>query len=76
MSGTFVVRHEEGGQFSFVLQAENGEVVAAGAAYRAHRECLEAIDAVKRLAADARVEDQTAGGKAAQDIAESAVGGG
>jgi uncharacterized protein YegP (UPF0339 family) len=57
MPGKFLVRHKQGGQFHFVLVAENGQVVATSETYTTKRRCLEGIESVKRLAADAPVED-------------------
>jgi uncharacterized protein YegP (UPF0339 family) len=58
MPGKFVVRHKQGRQFHFVLVAENGQVVATSETYTTKRRCLEGIESVKRLAADASVEDE------------------
>jgi uncharacterized protein len=58
----FVVRHRQGGQFHFVIVAENGQVVATSETYMTKRRCLEGIDAVKRLAADAPVENEAPDG--------------
>jgi uncharacterized protein YegP (UPF0339 family) len=40
------------------LVAENGQVVATSETYTTKRRCLEGIESVKRLAADAPVEDE------------------
>src|SRR5215211_4371233 len=49
MPGKFVVRHRQGGQFHFVLVAENRQVVATSETYTTKRRCLEGIESVKGL---------------------------
>jgi uncharacterized protein YegP (UPF0339 family) len=58
MPGRFVVRYKQGGQFHLVPVAKTGQVVATSEAYTTKRRCLEGIQSVKRLAADAPVEDE------------------
>jgi uncharacterized protein YegP (UPF0339 family) len=62
MPGTFVVRHDQGGEFHFVPVAGNGQLVATSETYPTKRRCLEGIQSVKRLAADAPVEDEAPDG--------------
>ena len=39
MPGKFVVRHKQGGQYHFVLKAENSQVVATSETYTTMRRC-------------------------------------
>jgi uncharacterized protein YegP (UPF0339 family) len=57
MSGRFVVRHKQAGQYHFVLKAENGHVLATRETYTTKRRWLDGIESVKRRAADAPVAD-------------------
>ena len=56
-NGKFVIKQGRGGKTHFVLLASNGRVVVTGETYESKQSCLEGIDAVKRLAADATVVD-------------------
>ena len=57
-AGKFVVRTGRGGKTHFVLLASNGRVVLTSETYESRRACLNGIEAVKRLAADAPVTEE------------------
>ena len=66
MPGKFVIKKGRTGQFRFSLVGRNGQVVATSETYTTKASCLGGIKAVKTLAADAPIEDQTAKEWAAQ----------
>lgn len=55
--GKFVVKENKKG-FTFNLKAANGEVVAVSQVYSSKDSCLAGIEAVRRAAAKAAIEDQ------------------
>lgn len=55
----FEVRRSSDDQFYFVLQADNNEIVATSEMYTRKQSCLDGIGVVKRIAADATVNDTT-----------------
>lgn len=55
----FEIRKSSDGQFYFVLQADNNEIVATSERYTTKQSCQHGIDVVKRIAADATVNDTT-----------------
>lgn len=57
--GKFQIYKDKSGQFRWRLKAGNNEVIAVGEAYTSKQGCQKGIDAVKRAAPDADVEDQT-----------------
>jgi uncharacterized protein YegP (UPF0339 family) len=59
MPGKFVVKKGTTGKFRFSLLSTNGQVVAISEAYNSKASCMNGIRAVRSLAADAEVEDQT-----------------
>lgn len=59
MPGRFVVKKGSTGKFRFNLLSTNGQVVATSEAYESKASCLNGVRSVKRIAADAVVEDQT-----------------
>ncbi|MDQ4096820.1 MAG: YegP family protein [Actinomycetota bacterium] len=59
MPGKFVVKKGSTGKFRFSLLSTNGQVVATSEAYNSKASCMNGIRAVRNLAADAEVEDQT-----------------
>lgn len=61
MPGKFVVKQGSTGKFRFNLVSTNGQVVATSEAYETKASAMKGIRAVKSLAADAAVDDQTAG---------------
>ena len=55
---TFEVYKDNGGEFRWRLRAQNTQVIAtSGDGYKEKRACLDAIDSVKRNAADAPVKE-------------------
>lgn len=59
MPGKFVVKKGSTGKFRFNLLSTNGRVVATSEAYNSEASAMGGIRAVKSLASDAVVEDQT-----------------
>lgn len=59
MPGKFVIKKGSSGQFHFNLVSTNGETVATSETYTTKESCKDGIEAVKRLASDATIEDQT-----------------
>ncbi len=59
MAGKFVVKKGSTGKFRFNLVATNGQVVATSEAYNTKAAAMTGIRAVKSLAADAAIDDQT-----------------
>jgi uncharacterized protein YegP (UPF0339 family) len=58
--GKFEVYQGRAGDFRWRLKSPNGQVIATGGqGYKDKRDCRNAIDSVKRLAADAPVEEVT-----------------
>ena len=76
MPGKFVVKKGSTGKFRFSLLSTNGQIVATSEAYNSKASAMNGIRSVKKLAADAEVEDQTtkewASGEDARKSAESA----
>jgi uncharacterized protein YegP (UPF0339 family) len=60
MSAKFVVKKGATGKFHFNLVASNGETVATSESYNSKDSAMKGVDAVRRAAADAVVDDQTA----------------
>lgn len=59
MAAKFEIYNDSKGEFRFRLKAANGEIVATGESYTSKSGVLTGVDAVKRAAADADVDDQT-----------------
>ena len=59
MPGKFVIKKGTTGKFRFNLLSTNGQVVATSEAYNSKASAMGGIRAVKSLAADAAIEDQT-----------------
>lgn len=57
MGATFEVYQDKAGEYRFRLKAGNGEVVASGEGYPTLQGVRSGIDAVKRAAADADVDE-------------------
>ena len=66
MAGKFVINKGRSGQFRFSLVGRNGQIVATSVTYTTKASCLNGIKAVKSLAAEADIEDQTSKEWAAQ----------
>ena len=57
--GKFVVKATKTG-FVFNLKAGNGETIATSEVYTTEAACMKGIESVRKNAADAKLEDQTA----------------
>ena len=74
MPGKFVVKKGTTGKFRFSLLSSNGQVVATSEAYNSKASAMGGIRAVRSLAADAAIEDQTTKEWAAAEAARKAAG--
>ena len=72
--GKFVVKKGTTGKFRFNLLSSNGQVVATSEAYNSKASAMGGIRAVRSLAADAAIEDQTTKEWAAVEAARKAAG--
>ena len=76
MPGKFVVKKGSTGKFRFSLLSTNGQIVATSEAYNTKASAMGGIRSVKKMAADAEIEDQTtkewAAGEDARKAAASA----
>lgn len=59
MPGKFCIKKGTTGKFRFTLCSTNGQVVATSEAYNSKASALNGVRAVKKLAGDAVIEDQT-----------------
>lgn len=59
MAKDFEIRRSSDEQFYFVLQAENNEIIAKSEMYTRKESAINGIEAVKRVAADAPINDTT-----------------
>jgi uncharacterized protein len=59
MAAKFVIYQDAKGEYRFRLKAGNGEVVATGESYPTKQGVKAGIEAVKRAAAAATLEDET-----------------
>lgn len=59
MAAQFEIYTDSRGEYRFRLKAANGEVVATGESYATKAGALRGVDAVKRAAAAAEIDDQT-----------------
>ncbi|MDQ4091715.1 MAG: DUF1508 domain-containing protein [Actinomycetota bacterium] len=64
MPGKFVIKKGPSGRFRFNLLSTNGQVVATSEAYNSKASAMTGIRAVKSLAPDAEVDDQTGSARA------------
>ncbi len=69
MPGKFVIKKGTTGKFRFNLVSTNGQVVATSEAYETKASAQAGIRSVKKLAADAAVEDTTTAEWAEADAA-------
>jgi hypothetical protein len=60
MAGKFELYKDSAGKYRFRLKASNGQVVATGEAYETRASALNGIESVKKSAAGAPTDDQTA----------------
>jgi len=65
MAGKFVIKKGSTGKFRFSLVSTNGQIVATSEAYNSKASAMNGIRAVKSLAEDAVVDDQTGTARAA-----------
>ncbi|MDQ6838166.1 MAG: YegP family protein [Actinomycetota bacterium] len=73
MPGKFVVKKGSTGKFRFSLLSTNGQIVATSEAYNTKVSAMNGIRAVKKLAAEAEIQDQTTKEWAAGEPARSAA---
>jgi uncharacterized protein YegP (UPF0339 family) len=59
MAAKFEIYEDAKGEFRFRLKAGNGEVVATGESYKTKAGVINGVDAVKRAAAEAEIDDKT-----------------
>jgi uncharacterized protein YegP (UPF0339 family) len=59
MAERFEIRRSVDGQFYFVLVAPNNEVIATSEMYTTKDNCKNGIEAVKKYAPNAPIEDKT-----------------
>lgn len=57
--GKFVIGATKNGGFRFNLKAGNGEVIATSETYTSESACRNGIESVRKIAVDAKLEDQT-----------------
>ena len=62
MSARFVIKKGASGKFHFNLVASHGETVATSESFDSKGSAMRGIDAVRRAATDAVVDDQTSTG--------------
>ncbi len=53
----FEVYKDSKGEYRFRLKAPNGEIIAASEGYTSKQACLNGIDAIKKYALNANVEE-------------------
>lgn len=59
MAAKFEIFEDAKGEFRFRLKAGNGEIIATGEGYKTKSGVINGVDAVKRAAAEAEVDDKT-----------------
>lgn len=59
MAAKFQIYKDSRGEYRFRLKASNGEIVATGESYKSKSGVKDGIEAVKRAAASATVDDTT-----------------
>jgi uncharacterized protein YegP (UPF0339 family) len=69
----FVIKKGPTGKFRFNLLASNGQVVATSEPYNSKASAMGGIRSIKKIAADAEVEDQTTKEWAAVEAARKAA---
>ncbi len=60
MAGKFEVYQDKKGQYRFRLKAGNGQVIATGEGYTTKKACMNGIESIRKNAAGAKLDDQTA----------------
>jgi uncharacterized protein YegP (UPF0339 family) len=69
----FVIKKGPTGKFRFNLLSSNGQVLATSEAYNSKASAMGGVRSIKRIAADAEVEDQTTKEWAALEAARKAA---
>jgi uncharacterized protein YegP (UPF0339 family) len=59
MSGKYVLKKDNMGEFRFNLVAKNGEVIASSEGYGSKAAALKGIDSIRRNAVEAELVDDT-----------------
>jgi uncharacterized protein YegP (UPF0339 family) len=59
MAAKFEIFEDSKGEFRFRLKAGNGEIVATGESYKTKAGVISGVDAVKRAAAEAEIDDKS-----------------
>jgi uncharacterized protein YegP (UPF0339 family) len=59
MAAKFEIYSDSKGEFRFRLKAGNGEIVATGESYKTKAGVINGVDAIKRAAAEAEIDDKT-----------------
>ncbi|GIH26103.1 hypothetical protein Aph01nite_44130 [Acrocarpospora phusangensis] len=57
MAGRFIITKDKGGVFRFKLVAGNGQTLAVSGEYGSKAACVNGVEAVRRHATDAKVDD-------------------
>ncbi len=73
MPAKFVIKKGPTGKFRFNLLSANGQVVATSEAYNSKAAAMGGVRSVKKIAADAEVEDQTTKEWTASEAARKAA---
>ena len=60
MAGKFELYRDKASKYPFRLKAGNGQVIATGEAYETKASALNGIESVRKNAASATLDDQTA----------------
>lgn len=60
MAGKFELYKSSSGEYRFRLKATNGQIIATGEGYKTKASALNGIESVRKNAATAQVDDQTA----------------
>ena len=61
--GVFQIFQDKTGEYRWRMLALNGDVIATGEPYKSKEMCLYGIEAVRRLAEKATLDDQTFNGR-------------
>ena len=64
MAGRFVVVRDGDDGYRFRIEAEDGQLMATSEPYTSKSSALKGVEAIKRNAAHAQVDDQSANGQA------------
>ncbi|GAA0993373.1 hypothetical protein GCM10009555_083860 [Acrocarpospora macrocephala] len=57
MAGRFIISKDKGGVFRFKLVAGNGQTLAVSEGYASKAACVNGVEAVRRHAVDAKIDD-------------------